>query len=59
MWECCAAKFWIYWAFTFMTLSFFTFYGQVCFAAAWPFRAPCLTSMHPILSDIIVKRRKK
>jgi hypothetical protein len=29
MWQRHAAKFWIYWAFTFMTLSFFTFYGQV------------------------------
>ncbi len=28
----CAAKFWIYWAFTFLTLSFFTFYGQMTVA---------------------------
>lgn len=28
----CAAKFWIYWVFTFLTLSFFTFYGQMTVA---------------------------
>ena len=32
-WLCVsAAKFWIYWAFTFMTLTFFTMYGMMAVA---------------------------
>jgi len=40
----CAAKFWIYWMFTFLSLSFFTFYGQMTVAISPNVQAsPCIS----------------
>ena len=40
-----AAKFWIYWAFTFMTLTFFTMYGMMTVAISPNVQVSCLVSV--------------
>lgn len=45
---CCvsrAAKFWIYWAFTFMTLTFFTMYGMMTVAISPNVQVRCLAAV--------------
>ena len=48
----CAAKFWIYWAFTFMTLTFFTMYGMMTVAISPNVQVSCL--MHCYLSSACI-----
>ena len=40
-----AAKFWIYWAFTFMTLTFFTMYGMMAVAISPNVQVGCLATV--------------
>ena len=55
----CAAKFWIYWVFTFLSLSFFTFYGQMTVAISPNVQASPCTSLYLAFNGQAMLQREK